>query len=105
MHNISVVFEREGREVATYRKIHLFDITTPDGTQYHESSTVKAGHSVVTYDIEGFRVGCAICFDMRCCGSRLVISGNSRWAMLEGRPTRTNPPSSEVPLWRLIMAL
>jgi len=65
VHNTSVVFDREGREVATYRKIHLFDITTPDGTQYHESATVKAGDSVVTYDIEGFRVGCAICFDMR----------------------------------------
>ena len=65
VHNTSVVFDRSGTEVATYRKIHLFDITTPDGTKYHESSTVKAGDSVVTYDIEGFRVGCAICFDMR----------------------------------------
>ncbi|MDO9435873.1 carbon-nitrogen hydrolase family protein [Hydrogenophaga sp.] len=65
VYNTSVVFDREGQEVATYRKIHLFDITAPDGTKYHESSTVKAGESVVTYDLEGFTVGCAICFDMR----------------------------------------
>lgn len=63
--NTTVVFDRAGNEVATYRKIHLFDITTPDGTKYHESATVKAGDDVVTYDIEGFKVGCAICFDMR----------------------------------------
>lgn len=63
--NTSVVFDRNGKEVATYRKIHLFDITSPDGTQYFESKTVKPGDAVVTYDLEGFTVGCAICFDMR----------------------------------------
>lgn len=65
VYNTSVVFNRQGEEVATYRKIHLFDITAPDGTKYHESATVKAGENVVTYDLEGFTVGCAICFDMR----------------------------------------
>lgn len=65
VHNTTVVFDREGREVATYRKIHLFDVTSPDGTEYKESSTVKAGNDVVTYDVEGFKVGCAICYDMR----------------------------------------
>lgn len=65
VYNTSVVFDRDGKEVATYRKIHLFDITSPDGTKYHESATVKAGENVVTYDLEGFTVGCAICFDMR----------------------------------------
>lgn len=65
VYNTSVVFNRQGEEVATYRKIHLFDITAPDGTKYHESATVKPGENVVTYDLEGFTVGCAICFDMR----------------------------------------
>ena len=31
IHNTSVVFNREGEEIARYRKIHLFDVTTPDG--------------------------------------------------------------------------
>ena len=45
IHNTSVVFNRKGEEIARYRKIHLFDVTTPDGVAYKESATVKAGDS------------------------------------------------------------
>jgi nitrilase len=65
IHNTSVVFNRQGEEIARYRKIHLFDVTTPDGAAYKESATVKAGDLVVTYDCEGVTVGCAICYDLR----------------------------------------
>jgi deaminated glutathione amidase len=63
--NTTVVFDPEGREVARYRKIHLFDIVTPDGTGYRESATFAAGEDVVTYDVGGVKVGCAICYDVR----------------------------------------
>jgi len=65
IHNTSVVFNRQGEEIARYRKIHLFDVTTPDGAAYKESATVKAGDLVVTYDCEGVTFGCAICYDLR----------------------------------------
>src|SRR5262245_14950936 len=65
VHNTTVVFDRTGREVAVYRKIHLFDITTPDGTAYRESASVIPGREVVTYDCDGLTVGCAICYDLR----------------------------------------
>src|SRR6204780_1276028 len=65
IHNTSVVFNRQGDEIARYRKIHLFDVTTPDGASYRESATVKAGDQVVTYDCEGVTVGCSICYDLR----------------------------------------
>ncbi len=65
VHNRTVVFDRTGTEVARYDKIHLFDITAPDGTAYRESATVKPGSKIVTYDCEGFKVGCAICYDLR----------------------------------------
>ncbi len=65
IHNTSVVFNREGEEIARYRKIHLFDVTTPDGASYKESQTVKPGDRVVTYDCEGVTVGCSICYDLR----------------------------------------
>jgi deaminated glutathione amidase len=65
IHNTSVVFNREGEEIARYRKIHLFDVTTPGGQAYRESDTVKPGDAVVTYDCEGVTIGCSICYDLR----------------------------------------
>ena len=65
IHNTSVVFDREGKEIARYRKIHLFDVTTPDGASYKESQSVKPGDAVVTYDCEGVTIGCSICYDLR----------------------------------------
>jgi deaminated glutathione amidase len=65
IHNTTVVFDRGGKEVARYRKIHLFDATTPSGVNYRESATVKAGELVETYDCDGVTVGCTICYDLR----------------------------------------
>lgn len=63
--NTTVAFDRVGHELARYRKIHLFDVTTPDGRDYRESDTFGAGRDVVTYDADGIRVGCSICYDLR----------------------------------------
>jgi nitrilase len=65
IHNTTIVFNRAGEEIARYRKIHLFDVSTPDGAVYSESATVKAGDAVVVYECEGVTVGCAICYDLR----------------------------------------
>lgn len=65
LHNTSVAFDRSGAEVARYRKIHMFDITAPDGVIYHESASFKPGDAVVAYECEGLRIGCAICYDLR----------------------------------------
>lgn len=65
IYNTTVAFDREGRAVARYEKIHLFDITAPDGKVYNESATVKPGRSIATYDCEGLTIGCAICYDIR----------------------------------------
>jgi predicted amidohydrolase len=63
--NTTVVFGPEGQEVARYRKIHLFDITTPDGTGFRESATYGGGDTLVVYEAGGVKVGCAICYDVR----------------------------------------
>ncbi len=65
IHNTTVVFDRAGRELARYRKIHMFDITTPDGVSYRESAAFKPGEAVVAYTVEGVTFGCAICYDLR----------------------------------------
>jgi nitrilase len=65
LRNTSIAFNAQGEEVARYSKIHLFDITAPNGQAYRESSTFAAGHDVVTYDCAGLTIGCAICYDLR----------------------------------------
>ncbi|MBY0339385.1 MAG: carbon-nitrogen hydrolase family protein [Acetobacteraceae bacterium] len=63
--NTTLVFDPEGREVARYRKIHLFDITGPDGTGYRESALYGGGSDLVTFEAKGVTFGCTICYDMR----------------------------------------
>jgi nitrilase len=63
--NTNLIFAPDGREIARYRKIHLFDIVTPDGQGYRESAVYGAGDQVVTVPIGGYRVGLTICYDVR----------------------------------------
>jgi nitrilase len=63
--NTTVVFDSQGEEIARYRKIHLFDIVTPDGTGYRESATFGSGSEIVACAINGTKAGCAICYDIR----------------------------------------
>jgi deaminated glutathione amidase len=67
--NTSLVFDPDGRRIATYRKIHLFDIVTPSGEGYKESDTYRAGEEIVTVPLggvfDGLRLGLAICYDLR----------------------------------------
>jgi nitrilase len=63
--NTTVVFDPSGGEIARYRKIHLFDIVAPDGTGYRESASFGSGTEIVTYEANGTKVGCAICYDVR----------------------------------------
>jgi len=68
--NTTVVFDPSGAEIARYRKIHLFDITGPDGTGYRESALYGAGDALVTFEAQGgkfggLKFGCTICYDMR----------------------------------------
>jgi nitrilase len=60
------VYDDEGREVARYDKIHLFDVTVDDNqTTYNESKTTCAGNRVVTVDTPVGKVGLAVCYDVR----------------------------------------
>lgn len=63
--NTSILFDREGRIVTTYRKLHLYDVDLPGRVVYKESDTVLAGSDIVTADIEGVTAGLSICYDVR----------------------------------------
>jgi len=63
--NTTVVFNPDGEEIARYRKIHMFDIVTPDGKGYRESALYGSGDEIVTFQADGITLGCAICYDVR----------------------------------------
>lgn len=64
-YNTSVVFDPAGEPIARYRKVHLFDADLPGGQQLRESASTSAGGDVSVVDIDGFRVGLTICYDLR----------------------------------------
>jgi predicted amidohydrolase len=63
--NTATVYAPNGAALASYRKIHLFDVTLPSGDQLQESSAMTAGQEVVCCDVLGLRVGLSICYDVR----------------------------------------
>jgi predicted amidohydrolase len=48
--NTSLTFDATGRRVATYRKLHLFDVDLPGRLTYCESSWLAPGQEVVVAD-------------------------------------------------------
>ena len=64
-YNTSTLFDRTGRLITRYRKIHLFDVDLPGQAPYRESATVAGGTEVVTADTEFGRVGMTVCYDLR----------------------------------------
>jgi predicted amidohydrolase len=63
--NRSVLFDPKGAIVSTYDKIHLFDADIDGSNAYRESATYAGGEVAVVADIEPFRLGFSICYDMR----------------------------------------
>ena len=62
--NTCVVFDPEGEIAAVYRKIHMFDVEV-GGHVYRESETEEPGDGPVTCEIEGWKVGLTVCYDVR----------------------------------------
>lgn len=64
LYNTCFVFDSQGRQIARYRKLHLFDVDLPE-LSFKESDTFAAGDEVTVFDTEYGRFGLAICFDLR----------------------------------------
>ena len=63
--NVTMVFNPEGEAIATYRKIHLFDINIEGKASYEESAIVESGDEMVTFETEDGNFGLTICYDLR----------------------------------------
>ena len=62
LYNTCFIFDREGRQIACHRKVHLFD---NDSLNVHESHTFSPGSEITVFDTEFGKMGCAVCFDVR----------------------------------------
>ena len=64
-YNTSLFFDPEGNLVASYRKIHLFDVEIENGVTAKESDTRQFGDAVVVAKTALCPVGLSICYDLR----------------------------------------
>lgn len=64
--NASLLIDGDGKRVARYDKIHLFDVTIPGREEsYRESTHVTPGRRVVVADTPVGKLGLSVCYDMR----------------------------------------
>jgi len=63
--NRSFLIGPDGRLLASYDKIHMFDIELPDGESYRESANYQPGETAVISDLPWGRIGLTICYDVR----------------------------------------
>jgi len=63
----SLLVAPDGKVVASYDKIHLFDVSVPTkpGESYRESATTVPGENVVSAATTLGRVGMCVCYDIR----------------------------------------
>ena len=63
--NRSFLIGPDGTLIASYDKIHMFDIDLPGGESYRESANYQPGETAVIADLPWGRLGLTICYDVR----------------------------------------
>jgi len=64
-YNTSLLFDPDGKQLAAYRKIHLFDVDLANGVSLRESESRAHGSDVVAVHTELGMVGLSVCYDLR----------------------------------------
>ncbi len=93
------VMDPEGRIVARYDKIHMFDVDLENGESYRESATYRPGENAVVAPTPWGGLGLSICYDVRFAylyralakaGARMIVvpsaftvpTGRAHWHVL-----------------------
>ncbi|MER8430898.1 carbon-nitrogen hydrolase family protein [Mesorhizobium caraganae] len=63
--NRALLFGPDGAALATYDKIHMFDVDLDNGESWRESAAYEPGTEAVVTEIDGARLGFAVCYDLR----------------------------------------
>lgn len=62
--NTSVLIGPDGDDLATYRKIHMFDVEA-GGVAYRESEYEQPGEEIVSTGVGDVELGLTVCYDLR----------------------------------------
>jgi deaminated glutathione amidase len=65
LYNRAIIYGPDGRKLAHYDKIHLFDVDLPNGEVYRESDAYEPGDTAVVAELPFCKLGIAICYDVR----------------------------------------
>ena len=63
--NRAALITPAGEIVATYDKLHMFDVDLPNGESARESATYEPGDRAVVAQAGGAKLGLTICYDVR----------------------------------------
>jgi deaminated glutathione amidase len=81
-YNTSLLFGPSGQLIASYRKIHLFDVDLANGTSLRESASREYGDGVIVAATEFCPMGLTVCYDLRfpelyralaICGAQIIF--------------------------------
>lgn len=99
-YNTSLIFDREGKLLATHRKVHLFDIDIPGKIKFKESDVLSAGNKITLVDLPEYgKIAVAICYDIRFPELAMVAARRGAFAfVMPGAFNLTTGPLH----WRLL---
>ena len=63
--NRSLLIDDRGEVVASYDKLHVFDVDLPTGERWRESEAVRPGDAAGIADTPWGRLGLTVCYDLR----------------------------------------
>jgi predicted amidohydrolase len=63
--NRALLFGPDGSLLASYDKIHMFDVDLDNGESWRESAAYEAGAGATVADLAIARLGFAVCYDLR----------------------------------------
>ena len=63
--NTSIFLNPQGKIMVRYRKMHLFDVSLPDGSWHRESALITPGDEIVQIVTPVAIFGFSICYDLR----------------------------------------
>ncbi len=63
--NRALLIAPDGTTLASYDKIHMFDVDLDNGESWRESAAYEPGTDAAVVDLAGLKLGFAICYDLR----------------------------------------